>query len=165
MNKYSIRVNVNREWRTAEVTATETLLDTLRNKWRAVEVKNGCGQGDCGACSVLLQGRPVNACLVLSVQANEKEVITVKGIGTRENPHPLQTAFVEQGAIQCGFCTPGMIVSSAALLEQNPNPSRAEISDAISGNLCRCTGYTKIFRAVADAATKQNPQTGGRSHG
>jgi len=92
MNKYSIRVNVNREWRTAEVTATETLLDTLRNKWRAVEVKNGCAQGDCGACSVLLQGRPVNACLVLSVQANEKEVTTVKGIGTRENPHPLQTA-------------------------------------------------------------------------
>ncbi len=157
MNKYSIRVNVNREWRTAEVTATETLLDTLRNKWRAVEVKNGCAQGDCGACAVLLQGRPVNACLVLSVQANEKEVTTVKGIGTRENPHPLQTAFAEQGAVQCGYCTPGMVVSSAALLEQNPDPSPAEISEAISGNLCRCTGYTKILRAVKDAACKTNP--------
>ncbi len=136
MNTYSIRIKVNNEWRTAEVTATETLLDTLRNKWRAVEVKNGCAQGDCGACSVLLQGRPVNACLVLSVQANGKEVTTVKGIGTGENPHPLQTAFVEQGAIQCGYCTPGMIVSSAALLDKNPNPSQAEISEAISGNLC-----------------------------
>jgi aerobic-type carbon monoxide dehydrogenase small subunit (CoxS/CutS family) len=94
MNKYSIRVRVNKEWLAAEVTATETLLETLRNKWRGVEVKNGCAQGDCGACAVLLQGRPVNACLVLSVQANEKEVITVKGIGTADNPHPLQTAFV-----------------------------------------------------------------------
>jgi carbon-monoxide dehydrogenase small subunit len=157
MNTYSIRIKVNREWRTADVTATETLLDTLRDRWRAVEVKNGCAHGDCGACTVLLQGRPINACLVLSVQANEKEVITVKGIGTREDPHPLQTAFVEQGAIQCGFCTPGMIVSSAALLDQNPNPSQTEISEAISGNLCRCSGYTKIFRAVEDAAGKTNP--------
>ncbi|MGD8290894.1 MAG: (2Fe-2S)-binding protein [Desulfobacterales bacterium] len=157
MNTYSIRIKVNREWRTADVNATETLLDTLRDRWRAVEVKNGCAHGDCGACTVLLQGRPVNACLVLSVQANEKEVTTVKGIGTRDDPHPLQAAFVEQGAIQCGYCTPGMIVSSAALLDQNPNPSRAEISEAISGNLCRCTGYTKIFRAVEDAAGKTNP--------
>jgi carbon-monoxide dehydrogenase small subunit len=93
---------------------------------------------------------------VLSVQANEKEVTTVKGIGTGENPHPLQTAFVEQGAIQCGYCTPGMIVSSAALLDKNPNPSQAEISEAISGNLCRCTG-TKIFRAVEEAAGKMKP--------
>ena len=154
MSQYSIRVKVNQQWRTADVTATETLLDTLRNQWRAVEVKNGCAQGDCGACAVLLQDQPVNACLVLSVQANEKEVTTVKGIGTREKPHPLQSAFVEQGAIQCGYCTPGMIVSSAALLAQNSSPSQADISEAISGNLCRCTGYTKIFRAVEDAARK-----------
>ena len=154
MNTFSIRVKVNRQWQTAEVTATETLLDTLRNKWRAVEVKNGCAQGDCGACTVLLQGRPVNACLVLSVQAHEKEVTTVKGLGTADNPHPLQTAFVEQGAVQCGYCSPGMIVSSAALLDRNPDPSRAEISEALSGNLCRCTGYTKIFRAVEAAARR-----------
>ncbi len=154
MDKYSIRVKINNVWRTAMVEATETLLDTLRNKWRAVEVKNGCEQGDCGACTVLLDGKPVNACLVLSVQADAKDVTTVKGIGTRENPHPVQTAFVENGAVQCGYCTPGMIVSSSALLDNNPDPSREDISEAISGNLCRCTGYTKIFRAVADASRK-----------
>ena len=147
------------------MTATETLLETLRNQWRAVEVKNGCGHGDCGACTVLLQGRPVNSCLVLSVQANNKEVITVKGLGTREHPHPLQTAFVEHGAIQCGYCTPGMIVSSAALLEKNSDPSQSEIREAISGNLCRCTGYTKILEAIEDAAEKTNSKTGGSSHG
>lgn len=154
MNKYTIRVKVNKEWRTAEVTATETLLDTLRNQWRAVEVKNGCAQGDCGACTVLLRGKPVNACLVLSVQANEKDVTTVKGIGTIENPHPLQTAFVEHGAIQCGYCTPGMIVSGAAFLAKNADPGQAEISEAISGNLCRCTGYQNIVKAVQYAADK-----------
>ncbi len=154
MDKYSIRVKINNVWRTAKVEATETLLDTLRNKWRAVEVKNGCEQGDCGACTVLLDGKPVNACLVLSVQADAKDVTTVKGIGTRENPHPVQTAFVENGAVQCGYCTPGMIVSSSALLDNNPDPSREDISEAISGNLCRCTGYTKFFRAVADASKK-----------
>ena len=162
MNKYSIRVKVNNEWRTAKVTAVETLLDTLRNKGRAVEVKNGCEQGDCGACTVLLDGKPVNACLVLSVQANEKDVTTVRGIGSRENPHPVQTAFVEQGAIQCGYCTPGLIVSSSALLEKNPDPSREEICGAISGNLCRCTGYTKIVRAVADASKKIQSEEGRR---
>jgi aerobic carbon-monoxide dehydrogenase small subunit len=156
MSDYKIKVTVNDRIRTAEVGATETLLDTLRNKWRAVEVKNGCEQGDCGACTVLLDGQPVNACLVLSVQADGKTVTTVKGIGSEENPHPVQTAFVEKGAIQCGYCTPGMIVSSAALLEKNSDPSRAEISEAISGNLCRCTGYTKIFHAVEDAAGKLN---------
>ena len=162
MSKYSIQVKVNNEWRTAKVKATESLLDTLRNKWRAVEVKNGCEQGDCGACTVLLDGKPVNACLVLSVQANEKDVTTVRGIGSRENPHPVQTAFVEQGAIQCGYCTPGLIVSSSALLEKNPDPSREEICGAISGNLCRCTGYTKIVRAVADASKKIQSEEGRR---
>ena len=158
MDKYPIRVKVNHAWRTAEVTATETLLDTLRNKWRAVEAKNGCEQGDCGASTVLLDGKPVNACLVLSVQADKKDVTTVKGIGNRENPHPLQTAFVEQGAIQCGYCTPGMIVSSSALLDKNPDPGREEIRDAVSGNLCRCTGYTKIFRAIENASQKIQSQ-------
>lgn len=162
MDKYSIRVKVNNEWRTTKVTATETLLDTLRNKWRAVEVKNGCEQGDCGACTVLLDSKPVNACLVLSVQANERDVTTVKGIGTRENPHPLQTAFVEKGAIQCGYCTPGMIVASSALLDKNSDPGREEIGEAISGNLCRCTGYTKIFQAVADASKKMQSEDGRR---
>ena len=163
MDKYSIRVKINNEWRSAQVGSMETLLDTLRNEWRAVEVKNGCEQGDCGACTVLLEGKPVNACLVLSVQANEKEVTTVKGIGTKEKPHSIQTSFVENGAIQCGYCTPGMIVSSSALLAKNPDPSKEEICEAISGNLCRCTGYTKIFRAVEDAAKKIYSDIGGDS--
>jgi carbon-monoxide dehydrogenase small subunit len=155
MNTYNIEVKVNGEWREAEVTATDTLLEVLRSNWDAVEVKNGCEQGDCGACTVILEGKPVNSCLVLAVQANGKKVTTVKGIGSQESPHHLQTAFVEHGAIQCGYCTPGLILSSAALLEQNPNPSRAEISEAISGNLCRCTGYTKIVEAIEDAASKK----------
>jgi carbon-monoxide dehydrogenase small subunit len=155
MNTYNIEVKVNGEWREAEVTATDTLLEVLRSNWDAVEVKNGCEQGDCGACTVILEGKPVNSCLVLAVQANGKKVTTVKGIGSQESPHHLQTAFVEHGAIQCGYCTPGLILSSAALLEQNPNPSRAEISEAISGNLCRCTGYTKIVEAIEDAANKE----------
>jgi carbon-monoxide dehydrogenase small subunit len=155
MNTYNIEVKVNGEWREAEVTATDTLLEVLRSNWDAVEVKNGCEQGDCGACTVILERKPVNSCLVLAVQANGKKVTTVKGIGSQESPHHLQTAFVEHGAIQCGYCTPGLILSSAALLEQNPNPSRAEISEAISGNLCRCTGYTKIVEAIEDAANKE----------
>jgi carbon-monoxide dehydrogenase small subunit len=155
MNTYNIEVKVNGEWREAEVTATDTLLEVLRSNLDAVEVKNGCEQGDCGACTVILEGKPVNSCLVLAVQANGKEVTTVKGLGSQESPHHLQTAFVEHGAIQCGYCTPGLILSSAALLEQNPNPSQAEISEAISGNLCRCTGYTKIVEAIEDAASKK----------
>ena len=155
MNTYNIEVKVNGEWREAEVTATDTLLEVLRSNLDAVEVKNGCEQGDCSACTVILEGKPVNSCLVLAVQANGKEVTTVKGIGSQESPHHLQTAFVEHGAIQCGYCTPGLILSSAALLEQNPNPSRAEISEAISGNLCRCTGYTKIVEAIENAASKK----------
>jgi aerobic carbon-monoxide dehydrogenase small subunit len=156
MAKYTIEATVNEKKCTAEVGATETLLDTLRNQWRAIEVKNGCEQGDCGACTILLDGQPVNACLVLSVQADGRKITTVKGIGTQESPHPMQTAFVEQGAIQCGYCTPGMIVSGAALVNKNPTPSREEIREAISGNLCRCTGYTKIFSAIEDAAVKMN---------
>jgi carbon-monoxide dehydrogenase small subunit len=158
MAKYNIEVEVNGQIRAAEVGATETLLDTLRNRFSAVEVKNGCEQGDCGACTVILDGEPVNACLVLSVQANGKSVTTVKGVGSQDNPHPLQTAFVEHGAIQCGYCTPGMIVSSAALMEKNPNPSQTDIREAISGNLCRCTGYTKIFSAIEDAVGKMNQE-------
>ena len=155
MNTYDIKIKVNGEWRSAEVTATETLLEALRNRLDAVEVKNGCEQGDCGACTVILQKKAVNACLVLAVQADGKEVTTVKGIGSQESPHHLQTAFVEHGAIQCGYCTPGLIVSAKALLDANPDPTRDEIREGISGNLCRCTGYTKIVEAIEDAASKQ----------
>jgi carbon-monoxide dehydrogenase small subunit len=155
MNTYNIEVKVNGEWRETEVTATDTLLEVLRSNLDAVEVKNGCEQGDCGACTVILEGKPVNSCLVLAVQANGKEVTTVKGIGTQDSPHILQTAFVEHGAIQCGYCTPGLIVSAKALLDENPHPTREEIREGVCGNLCRCTGYTKIVEAIEDAASKK----------
>ena len=154
MQTYPIEIKVNGKSLKAEVTARETLLETLRNKIKAFDVKNGCGQGDCGACAVLLNGKAVNSCLTLALQANGKEVVTLNGIGTEENPHPLQKSFVECGAIQCGFCTPGMVVSAKALLDQNPTPSREQIREAISGNLCRCTGYIKIIDAVEEAALK-----------
>jgi len=157
MKTYPIEIKLNREPHKVEVTARETLLEVLRDKLGATEVKNGCGKGDCGACAVLLDGRAVNACLTLALQADGREVITLKGIGTQEKPHPLQKSFVEHGAIQCGFCTPGMIVSAKVLLDQNPQPSREEIREAISGNLCRCTGYRKIVEAIQDAALKGQP--------
>lgn len=155
MKTYQIEINVNGEWLEVEVTARETLLETLRNKLKAFEVKNGCGQGDCGACTVMMEGKAVNACLTLAMQASGKEVVTLKGIGTEETPHPIQKSFVECGAIQCGFCTPGMVVSAKALFDKNPRPGREEIREAISGNLCRCTGYVKVVDAIEDAALKE----------
>ena len=152
MKTYLIEITLNGEKRKVEVTTPETLLDVLRNKLDATEVKNGCGKGDCGSCAVILDGKAVNSCLTLALQANGKEVVTLKGIGNEEKPHPLQKSFVEHGAIQCGFCTAGMVVSAKALLDQNPRPSRDEIREAISGNLCRCTGYKKIVDAIQDAA-------------
>jgi carbon-monoxide dehydrogenase small subunit len=154
MTTYPIEIHVNGEWHRADVTARETLLDTLRNRWNAFEVKDGCSQGDCGACTVLLDGKAVNACLTLALQANGKEVMTLKGFGTAENPHPLQKSFVEHGAIQCGFCTAGMVTSAKALLDKSSNPTREQIREGISGNLCRCTGYTKIVEAVEAASVK-----------
>jgi carbon-monoxide dehydrogenase small subunit len=157
MKTYQIEITLNGEQRQVAVAANETLLDVLRDKLGATEVKNGCGKGDCGACAVILDGTAVNSCLTLAFQANGKEVTTLRGIGTEEKPHSLQKSFVEHGAIQCGFCTAGMIVSAKALLDQIPRPSRDEIKEAISGNLCRCTGYKKIVEAIQDAAHKGQP--------
>lgn len=154
MNSYAIKIKLNGEPREIKVTARETLLEVLRDKLGATEVKNGCGKGDCGSCAVLLDGKAVNSCLTLAVQANGKEIVTLKGIGTEEKPHSLQESFIEHGAVQCGFCTAGMIVSAKAFLDQNQNPSRQEIRKAISGNLCRCTGYKKIIDAIHHAALK-----------
>jgi carbon-monoxide dehydrogenase small subunit len=151
---YPLEINVNGDWKKAEVTAQETLLHVLREKLGHTEVKEGCGKGDCGACAVLLDRKAVNACLTLALQAQGKKVVTLKGIGTPEHPHPLQESFVKHGAIQCGFCTAGMIVSGKALLDKNPQPTREEIRTAISGNLCRCTGYKKIVEAIEEAAQK-----------
>ena len=152
MKTYQIEIKLNGEWRKAEVTVRETLLDVLRDKLGAKEVKNGCGKGDCGTCAVILDGKAVNSCLTLALQANGKEITTLKGIGTEEKPHPLQKSFVEHGAIQCGFCTAGMVVSAKALLDQSQRPNREEIREAISGNLCRCTGYKKIVDAIQETA-------------
>ena len=154
MKTYPVEFILNGERRRAEVTACETLLQVLRDKLGAKDVKNGCAKGDCGACTVLLEGDPVNACLTLAAQANGKEIVTVRGVGTEENPHPLQNNFVQYGAIQCGFCTPGQIITAKALLDRNPNPDREEIREAISGNLCRCTGYNKIVEAIEATANE-----------
>jgi aerobic carbon-monoxide dehydrogenase small subunit len=152
MKTYPVEIRLNGELVRTEASAHETLLDVLRKKMGAKEVKSGCAKGDCGACAVLLDGRAVNACLILAVQANGCEVVTVRGIGTEDSPHPLQENFVKHGAIQCGYCTPGMIVSGKALLDGNPNPTRGEIREGISGNLCRCTGFKKIVEAIEATA-------------
>ena len=152
MKSYPVEIRLNGELVRTESAAQETLLDVLRKKLGAKEVKSGCAKGDCGACAVLLDGKAVNACLVLAVQASGCEVITVRGIGTEDHPHPLQENFVRHGAIQCGYCTPGMIVSAKALLERNPNPTKEEIREGISGNLCRCTGFKKIVEAIESTA-------------
>jgi len=134
-----------------------TLLQALRDLGYT-DVKNGCEKGDCGACAVLLDGKAVNSCLVLAWQAEGAEILTDAGMGTMDDPHPLQEAFADAGAAQCGYCTPGMIVSAAALLEQNPNPTEDQIREAISGNLCRCTGYGQIVKAIQMAAERMGQE-------
>lgn len=133
--------------------ADERLLFTLR-KHGFTEVKNGCLEGECGACLVLLDGKPVNSCQVLSASVMKRDITTVRGLGDLHEPHIIQESFVEAGAVQCGFCTPGMILASYALLRRNPNPTEAEIKRALDGNLCRCTGYIKIIEAVKLAAKR-----------
>jgi carbon-monoxide dehydrogenase small subunit len=130
-----------------------SLLQALRDLGYT-DVKNGCEIGECGACAVLLNGTAVNSCMVLAWQANGAEIVTNAGLGTLDKPHPIQEAFADAGAVQCGYCTPGMIISTKALLDRNPNPSEAEIREAISGNLCRCTGYSQIVEAVHLAAVR-----------
>ncbi|MEW6376935.1 MAG: (2Fe-2S)-binding protein [Thermodesulfobacteriota bacterium] len=131
-----------------EVPPNWTLLRLLREKLGLTGTKEGCGIGECGACTVLLDGMPVHSCLLLSPKVGGKEVRTVEGLGSRESLHPLQRSFIDHGAVQCGFCTPGILMSSKALLEKNPHPSRDEIKEAISGHLCRCTGYSQIIEAI-----------------
>lgn len=133
------------------VQPNRTLADMLRYDLKLTGTKKGCDEGDCGSCTVILDGRPVNSCLVLAVQASGKSVTTIEGVETDEGLHPIQKAFVEHGAVQCGFCTSGMILSGKSLLEKNPHPDESEIRTAISGNLCRCTGYQKIVEAIRAA--------------
>jgi len=147
-----IDLTVNGEPRQADVWAGESLLTTLRHTLELPGSKNACEQGECGSCSVLLDGELVCACLVLAAQADGHEVTTVEGLADGEELHRVQRAFVEAGAVQCGFCTPGLVVATVALLDANPSPTDDELREALSGNLCRCTGYAKIFDAVRLAA-------------
>jgi aerobic-type carbon monoxide dehydrogenase small subunit (CoxS/CutS family) len=153
-----ITLNVNNRSLRVEVRGSETLLDLLR-RLGYTSVKFGCGEGSCGACTVIMNGRPVNSCLVIAAAADGSEVTTVGSLGTPRDPSPLQEAFVEAGAVQCGFCTPGMVLSAKALLDRNPNPSEAEIKEALDGNLCRCTGYVQIIEAVQLAARRMKAST------
>jgi len=147
-----IALTVNGERLEADVWAGESLLYVLRERLGLPGSKNACEQGECGSCSVLLDGRLVCACLVLAAQADGHELVTVEGLAEDGELHPVQAAFAETGAVQCGFCTPGFVVATADLLARSPNPSEDEIREALSGNLCRCTGYAKIFDAVRLAA-------------
>ncbi|OGO80131.1 MAG: (2Fe-2S)-binding protein [Clostridiales bacterium GWC2_40_7] len=143
-----INTTVNGIPRELMVSPTMRLIDLIRDVLGLTGTKEGCGEGECGACTVLLDGKPVDSCLVLAGQVQGREVITIEGISNGEEMHPLQKAFIEEGAVQCGYCTPGMILSAKALLDNNPNPSEEEIRRGISGNLCRCTGYKKIVKAI-----------------
>jgi aerobic carbon-monoxide dehydrogenase small subunit len=154
-----VRVKVNGEWREAEVWAGASLLTFLRDGLRLYGSKNACEQGECGSCSVWLDGTLVCSCLVLATQAHEREVRTIEGVTASDRLHPIQQAFVEAGAVQCGFCTPGFIVAVADLLQKDPHPSPATVREALSGNLCRCTGYQKILDAVSLASSRMGGQT------
>ena len=150
--KHSIELSVNGEKGQWSVEGNQTLLDFLREQLDLTGTKKGCDQGDCGACTVLIDGQPVNACLVLAAEVADRDITTIEGLGGDDKLHPLQQAFADYNAIQCGFCTPGMILTSVALLNENPDPTEAELRRYLQGNLCRCTGYVKIVEAVQAAA-------------
>jgi len=150
--KRELDLKVNGETYSIVVDTRETLLDALRYRLGFMGPKEGCGNGNCGSCTVSLNGMTVDSCLVFAVEADGAEVTTVEGVAVGGKFHPVQQAFIENGALQCGFCTPGFIMSAKALLERNPNPTEQEIRLALSGNLCRCTGYDKIVRAVVAAS-------------
>jgi carbon-monoxide dehydrogenase small subunit len=148
----SMELTVNGGIYKISIRPNETLLDVLREKIGITGSKKGCDTGECGACTVLLDGRPVSSCLVLAIDAKGKDILTIEGMAENGQLHPLQEKFLDEGAVQCGYCTPGMILSAKALLNQNPNPTELEIKEAIAGNICRCTGYAKIVSAVSAAA-------------
>jgi carbon-monoxide dehydrogenase small subunit len=151
VKKYPVRVNVNGDDYEALVDPRKTLLQFLREDLDLTGTKEGCDEGDCGACSVLLNNKVVSACLVLAVEVDNAVIETIEGVKTEEALHPVQQAFVDSGAVQCGFCTPGMVVTTKAMLQEMPNPSAEEVKDYLAGNLCRCTGYVKILDAVENA--------------
>jgi aerobic carbon-monoxide dehydrogenase small subunit len=155
--KQHYTLDVNGQQREVDTEPYQTLLDTLREELQLTGTKKGCNEGECASCAVLLDGKPVNACLVLIGDARNKAIVTVEGIADAETPHPLQQSFVELGGAQCGYCTPGFIVSSYALLQESPTPSDDEIKLYLAGNICRCTGFNKILAAVRQASQSQQP--------
>jgi aerobic carbon-monoxide dehydrogenase small subunit len=152
MTQHSITITVNGVKESLNVPSNMTLLQMLREELALTGVKNGCAAGECGACTVLLNGEPVNSCMLLAVEANGAEIVTVEGLAHDNQLDILQQAFIEEGGVQCGFCTPGMLISARALLNRQPNPTEEDIREALLGNLCRCTGYTRIVQAVQKAA-------------
>lgn len=150
--KQPLRMTVNGQPVELSVEPCRTLLDVLRDDLDLTGAKKGCDRGDCGACTVLLDGKPVTSCMMLAVQADGCQITTIEGLSANGRLHPVQQAFVDHGAVQCGFCTPGMVLAAVALLEENPHPTEAQVRDAVAGNLCRCTGYAKIVDAVLAAA-------------
>jgi carbon-monoxide dehydrogenase small subunit len=158
MKRLSVLLNVNGQEYAMELEPRRTLLEVLREDLALTGTKSNCQEGECGACTVMLDGRAINACLLLAVRAHGKQVTTIEGLATREALHPVQEAFIRHGGVQCGYCTPGYIVSTAALLAANPRPTEEEWTRALSGNICRCTGYVNIRRALRAVVEKQgNP--------
>ena len=153
-----VTITVNGEVRTASVPPETTLLKLLRDEFQLTGAKLGCDVGDCGACTVIVDGKSVNSCLMLAGQVDGREVLTIEGLATMEKLHPIQKAFEEKGSLQCGFCGPGVIMSAKVLLDENPDPTVHEIRDALAGNLCRCTGYTKMIEAIQAIARGDREQ-------
>ena len=154
--KTLIALTVNGQSHELAIDTQRTLLEVLREQLGYTGTKNGCDQGECGTCTVLLDGLPVHSCLTLAVAVQGKEITTIEGLAEEDKLHPMQQSFVDHGAIQCGFCSPGMILTGKALLDKNPSPSEREIRQSISGNLCRCTGYVKIVEAIKAVADSPN---------
>lgn len=152
MKMKEIRFTLNGKSYAMSVKPWRTLLELIREDLSLTGTKEGCGQGECGSCTVVMGGKTVNSCLVPALEADNQEIITIEGLADGDNLHPIQEAFVEQAGMQCGFCTPGMIMSAKALLDKNPTPSQEEIREGIAGNFCRCTGYTKIIESISAAA-------------
>jgi carbon-monoxide dehydrogenase small subunit len=149
--KIPVTLKVNGETYELTIAPYRTLLDVLREEVHLTGTKEGCDVGDCGACTVLLDGKPVNSCLVVAATVQDAEILTIEGLAQKGKLHPLQEAFIKEGAVQCGFCIPGVLMSLKALLDTNPAPTQEDVRIAMAGNLCRCTGYSKIFKAVASA--------------
>lgn len=150
--KQEIELKVNGELFRLQIPPRRTLLEVLRENLGLTGTKEGCSKGDCGFCTVLIDGRPVYACLTLTIEVQGKDILTIEGLANVYRLHPIQQAFVDHGAIQCGYCTPGMVMSAKALLDRNPNPTEQEIRNGLSGNICRCTGYVKIVEAIQAVA-------------